>query len=70
MEHTGCSEKGCDGGRILRELCDFRNCEELLQPGETASTAVLLSRPGGVVCLCDHLITLQGSDKAIPVGYL
>ena len=26
--------------------------------------------PGGVVCLCDHLITLQGSDKAIPVGYL
>ena len=26
--------------------------------------------PGGVVCLCDRLITLQGSDKVIPVGYL
>ena len=26
--------------------------------------------PGGVVCLYDHLVTLQGTDKAIPVALL
>jgi len=26
--------------------------------------------PGGVVCMYDHLITLEGEDKAIPVSYL
>ena len=26
--------------------------------------------PGGVICLYDNLITLQGEDKVIPVKYL
>ena len=26
--------------------------------------------PGGVVCLYDKLITLQGIDKVIPINYL
>ncbi|MCL2105704.1 MAG: DUF4143 domain-containing protein, partial [Oscillospiraceae bacterium] len=26
--------------------------------------------PGGVVCLYDRLVTLQGDDRAIPVGML
>ncbi|OQB12897.1 MAG: hypothetical protein BWY15_02046 [Firmicutes bacterium ADurb.Bin193] len=26
--------------------------------------------PGGVVCMYDHLITLKGEDRAIPVNYL
>lgn len=43
---------------------DFSNFSVLDKPGNVKRG------PGGVVCLYDHLVTLKGEDRVIPVQYL
>lgn len=44
--------------------------KDIVSFGQLDKIAGIDRGPGGVVCLYDRLVTLSGSDRAIPVAYL